>query len=444
MTSLLRRARQRLRATATVLLHGPGGLSGPRLATRFGEAAGPAGRRRLVVQKHDSAEAITGRHPAFEAAGVAPPRAARDRFARALSTDLTWWHALQEPSSTDPEQPVSVPHRIDEWAESDPLLGFATGFYRAHLVGPGSSADHVVAAALSGTPSYGLATTVADLPETVRDLVTIVDGVADLRDRVLPLLFQDELSDRSSLLVRRRATRHLAATEPAPLVSVVVPSNRPHQMANVFANVGRQRHPVELVLVLHGIDLDENDLRERANQAGVTRLVIVPADVSLTLGLCMNLGIEAASGSYVAKVDDDNYYGPEFVGDLVDAVACSGADIVGKWAHFVWLRSSGAVVLRYPDAEYRRERRVQGGSMLFSTDVVRSLRFSDIPRAVDSDILDRALERGYRIYSADRYNYVSVRGTDVSQHTWQASDASFFTKRGSLVFYGDPAAHVSV
>lgn len=445
MTSLLRRVRQRLRATATVLLHGPGGLPGPRPAKRLGEASGPAGRRRFVVQKHGSAEAIAGRHPAFEAAGVMPPRAARARFARALSTDLTSWHALQELSSTDPDQPVTLPHRIDEWAEDDPLLGFATGFYRAHLVGPGSSADHVVAAALSGTPSYGLATTVADLPERVRDLVTIVQGVADLRDRVLPLLFQDELFDRASLQARRRAARRFAVTDSSmSMVSAVIPTNRPHQIANVLANIGRQRHPVELILVLHGLDLDEDDLREQAKLAGVLQLAVVNADAAVTLGTCMNLGVDAASGNYVAKMDDDNYYGPEFLGDLVDAAACSGADIVGKWAHFVWLRSSGAVVLRYPDAEYRRERRVQGGSMLFSTDVVRSLRFSDIPRAVDSDILDRAVDLGYRIYSADRYNYVSVREGDSSQHTWQVTDATFFTRRGTLLFYGDPTEHVDV
>ena len=117
---------------------------------------------------------------------------------------------------------------------------------------------------------------------------------------------------------------------------------------------------------------------------------------------------------------------------------------MGKWAHYVWLRSSGAVVLRYPDAEHSYQRRIQGGSMLFDGDVVRALGFSDIPRAVDSDILDRAIAEGVKIWSADRFNFVSVRGDDRTAHTWTVADDTFFTAAGSLAFFGDPRTHVEV
>lgn len=126
------------------------------------------------------------------------------------------------------------------------------------------------------------------------------------------------------------------------------------------------------MLVLHGLGTDDADLRRRASVAGIDDLVIVHAD----------------------------------------------AGIVGKWAHYVWLQSSGAVVLRYPDSEHRYERRIQGGSMLFAGEVVREVRFSDIPRTVDSDIQDRSMAQGAQIYSADRYNYVSIRGADRHAHTW--------------------------
>ena len=89
---------------------------------------------------------------------------------------------------------------------------------------------------------------------------------------------------------------------------------------NVFANLGRQAHgDRELVLVLHGLDADHAGLKARAAEAGVDNLVVVEADASLTLGACMNLGVDAASGRYVAKMDDDNFYGAHFLGDLLDA-----------------------------------------------------------------------------------------------------------------------------
>ena len=177
---------------------------------------------------------------------------------------------------------------------------------------------------------------------------------------------------------------------------------------------------------------------------GVDNLVIVEAPESLTLGACMNLGVDASSGRYVAKMDDDNFYGAHYLADLVDAFSYTDAGIIGKWCHYVWLRSSNAVVLRYPESEHRPERRIQGGSMVFDGEVVRRLRFSDIPRAVDSDILDRSIAEGVGVYSADRFNFVSIRSTDRHAHTWTVADATFMTKTGRLQFFGDPRPHVSV
>jgi hypothetical protein len=51
---------------------------------------------------------------------------------------------------------------------------------------------------------------------------------------------------------------------------------------------------------------------------------------------------------------------------------------------------------------------------------------------------------GVRIYSGDRFNFVSVRGTDRNAHTWAVSDATFMTASGRLMFYGDPRVHVDV
>jgi len=228
-------------------------------------------------------------------------------------------------------------------------------------------------------------------------------------------------------------------------VSAIVPTNRVHELDNVLSNIARQRHTdVELVLVLHGLEVDAAELRKRAADAGVGRLELVHTPSSYTLGACLNAGIERAGGEVIAKMDDDNYYGGHYLTDLLHGFGTSGAGIVGKWAHYVWLQSTGAVVLRYPDAEYTYQRRIQGGSMLFDGDLVRELRFGDLPRAVDSDILDRALADGVKVWSGDRFNYVSIRGVDRQAHTWTVDDATFLTASGRLAFYGDPRAHVEV
>ena len=323
-----------------------------------------------------------------------------------------------------------------------------------------------MAAAMAGTPLVGTSGLGSALPAEIDALVPRVDEQQALRSELVARMRQEELVAREGLRLRRavlagHTAGHRAATiltaagreTPAPYtnrsISAVVPTNRVHELDNVMANLGRQSHAdTELVLVLHGLadhpEIDDADLRRRATQAGAANLTIVHADPSLTLGACMNLGVDAAGGRYVAKMDDDNFYGEHYLADLVDAFASTDAGIVGKWCHYVWLRSTGAVVLRYPDSEQRYERRIQGGSMLFDGDVVRRIRFSDIPRAVDSDILDRSMAEGVRVWSGDRYNYVSIRGTDRTAHTWTVTDSTFMTATGRLLFYGDPREHVSV
>ena len=77
-------------------------------------------------------------------------------------------------------------------------------------------------------------------------------------------------------------------------------------------------------------------------------------------------------------------------------------------------------------------------------DVARELRFSDIPRAVDTDLLNRAQAAGVSTYSSDRFNYVSIRGVDRHAHTWTVEDATFMNKASRVVFYGDPREHVDL
>jgi hypothetical protein len=288
----------------------------------------------------------------------------------------------------------------------------------------------------------------------------LVEGdVRDARHAVRARAAQPELRDRDAVLLRRASAREgfderahglaraagLEVPRRGRTVSAVVPTNRPAQLDHVLDQLAAQRDvDVELVLVLHGITGEGDRLLGRARDLGL-RLEVVEAPVEAPLGRCMNLGVDRASGDLVAKMDDDNHYGPHYLTDLADALRSSGAGLAGKWAHYVWLRSTDAVVLRYPDHENTFGTRVQGGSMLFEGDVVRELRFGDhLPRAVDTDILDRSAAAGVPIFSADRFGYVSVRGTDRMGHTWTVSDETFLTAAGRLEFFGDPRTHVDV
>ena len=293
------------------------------------------------------------------------------------------------------------------------------------------------------------------------DTVTVVTTTDEARSALAMLLDQPEHRERLALRAHRRVfDEHLythrvdevlravglPVSERDQAISAIVPTMRPAQVDHVLATLAGQRHPdLELVLVAHGFDVDEHHLRARARDLGLDRLVVRRADAALTLGACMNLGVEAASGRYVAKMDDDNTYATHYLSDLVRAFDYSQAQVVGKWAHYVHLAASDATVLRFPHAEHRYVNLVQGGTILTPRAVAAEVRFEDLPRRVDTTFLDKVRAGGGKVYSTDRFNYVSRRATTTAGHTWGIADQDLVNRGGSrIVFYGDPTAHVTV
>jgi len=355
---------------------------------------------------------------------------------------------------------------VDAWTSEEiahlPPATALAAQYRVLLDLTGSARETVAPlldAIATRTAVVSTSERVQSLPETLRKHVASAEPV-DLRRHAGVLVAQPELRDRTvheahrALLqghtVRDRARSFLeSAGVPLPAdkrgVSVVVPTNRPHQLDNALANAARQaRVDTELVLLAHGIDVDVAELAAQGRDLGLEHVTVVPVPSDRTLGAVLNLGLEAASGAYVAKMDDDNYYGPQFLADLVDAFGTTSAGITGKWAHYVWLRSTGAVVLRFEKYENSYHRLVQGGSIVVEREIAQDIRFSDIPRAVDSDFLNRAMAAGVQTWSGDRFNFISIRGTDRHSHTWQLDDLVFLSGAGRVVTYGDPTDLVTV
>ena len=295
----------------------------------------------------------------------------------------------------------------------------------------------------------------AALEKVFGELVAICRSPESTTAALTDLLYDDELRDRRGHLAMREVlTKHtyghrvdavlskvgLLRPPPSRSISVILATNRPEKLNHAITQVAGQQHlPLQLVLVLHGFDND--DAERTAREAGLDNVVVRSADASLTLGACLNLGIDAADGDYIAKMDDDNLYGEHYLSDLVNAFAYTSSGVVGKGAHYVLLQSSGVTVLRFPHHEHAASDFVQGGSILADGEVLRRLRFSDLPRGVDTDLLRRVRHNEIGIYSADRFNFVSVRGQDPEGHTWKISDKEL-TRNALLTFLGSPEEHV--
>ncbi|WP_353951816.1 glycosyltransferase [Knoellia sp. S7-12] len=227
-----------------------------------------------------------------------------------------------------------------------------------------------------------------------------------------------------------------------PTVSALVSTNRPQQLDHVLTTVASQRGvDVELVLLTHGFEPDF-DVPSRAAELGLEKVTLLSQPATTTLGACLNRLVGAASGEVVAKMDDDDLYGADYLRDQLHALDYSGASVVGKQAHHMWLESLNVTILRFPEREHRFTDLVMGPTIVAWRDVALAHPFADVGRGEDTGFLRDVVESGGRVYSADRFNFVQMRHTSV-RHTWEASSAELLANSRVLA-YGDASSHVVI
>lgn len=262
---------------------------------------------------------------------------------------------------------------------------------------------------------------------------------AELRDRMVHraqrrIWAGHTYAHRVDDVLRSVGLDHATVTGRVPRVSALVSTRRPGQLDHVLRTLAAQTGvDLQLVLLAHGVDLPEADVRARAAEAGLTDLVVLAAPGDLPLGSCLNLLVEAADGDLVAKIDDDDLYGPHYLADQAAALGYSGAEVVGKQAHYLHLTGPDLTVLRYAHAEHRFGDRVSGPTIVTGRDVARSHPFPALRRGEDTGFLETVLTAGGRIYSADRFNFVQVRAAGGTAHTWAATDAELLASSDVVV-----------
>ena len=263
-----------------------------------------------------------------------------------------------------------------------------------------------------------------------------------------------ELRDRSVHLAQRRiwaehTYTHRAMTvmeslgidhaQPFPTsVSAVVSTNRPDHLGEVLTTHATQLHgDKELVLVAHGFSAP-GDLRARAANLGIDHLEIVEVDADEPLGTCLNRGIAAASGDVIAKMDDDDIYGAHYLGDQLAALRYSDAELVGKQAHYLHMRGADIVICRFPEREHRFTDLVMGPTLMARRSTLIDCPFAERTLGEDTELQQRLVSSGARIYSADRFNFVQVRGDHA--HTWAVED-SHLLANGDVHAFGFAPEH---
>jgi hypothetical protein len=213
-----------------------------------------------------------------------------------------------------------------------------------------------------------------------------------------------------------------------PVVSVVLCTRRPEMVAFALRQAARQRGVgVELVLALHGFGPDAPGVRAAvaAFRTSGHAAVVFEAAADMSFGAVLNAAVARASGPLVAKMDDDDWYGPDHLADLVLARRYSGADLVGCATEYHHLEGPDLTVRRLVHSELFAEH-VTGAALLADRALLEEVGgFRPLGFGEDRALLEDVRRAGGVVYRTHGLGCVVRRRTE--GHTWRES-AGYFLK----------------
>ncbi|MFI6479898.1 glycosyltransferase [Nonomuraea sp. NPDC050663] len=246
----------------------------------------------------------------------------------------------------------------------------------------------------------------------------------------------DELRrEEHSVRLRREALRthgvaarweQLGAPAPTPpLTSVLLCTRRAEMVGFALEQVARQRGvQLEVILALHGVSQEHPSVVEALKRFDHPITVF---ESEAIFGEVLNEAAARASGSFLLKMDDDDWYGPDFLSDLLLAHAYSGAQVVGTVPEFVYLSSIDVTVHRNQVTEQITSF-VAGGTILVERSAFQAIGgFRPLRRSVDTQFQEALQAAGGQIYRTHGLGYILRRGP-AANHTWQEPIGTFLQR----------------
>lgn len=210
-----------------------------------------------------------------------------------------------------------------------------------------------------------------------------------------------------------------------PKVSVLLATNRPEMIRGAIDMILQQRYPdFEIVCGLHGFEASPA-VFETAQAAGRdVRIHTAPSDADF--GLLLRDLAKLAQGDLVTKWDDDDWYAPDHLVDLVSAMRYSGAEVVGKAAEYVFLESEALTIQRFSQGRESFSTTIAGGTLMLGRKYLDSLGgWPAGQRRVDRLLLERVERVGGRIYRMHGDGYLLRRSARPADHTWTVESDYF-------------------
>jgi hypothetical protein len=230
--------------------------------------------------------------------------------------------------------------------------------------------------------------------------------------------FSQEIASIETLRKNRRSK-----IKKYPTLSVLVSTIRSDDLTSLLSQLMNQSLPTfEVRLGLHGIELSANHKKQiSALNRRKVKTVVQKFEADNTLGTILSSLASGSNSEFIAKMDDDDFYGPEHLRDLLDAAIDTGADVVGRAMNYIYLEPLDVTLRKFGRGSMQTVEHfsdwICGGTILAKrTSAQAAGWFGDGKSAVDHYLLSGVTNNGGKIWRTYGAGYIYRRG--FTPHTY--------------------------
>ncbi|MCM3443786.1 glycosyltransferase family protein [Metabacillus halosaccharovorans] len=306
-----------------------------------------------------------------------------------------------------------------------------------------------------------LSTDSKGIKEHFGSIVPICKTKEDVKNQLDFLLKNDVFRERLSILgVREVFSKHLYQHRFQKILNVIglkvknneqddsgftiiTCTNRTDFLNNILSNFNQQIvKKKELIIVINNDQINKEEWRQKVQEYPNIKILQLSEDK--TLGECLNTAVKESNYHYIAKFDDDDYYGPSYLLDTYHAYQYTDADIIGKQTYFAFIEELGAISIRKEGHENRFTNFVHGGTITFRKSIFEHVQFQNRNRGEDTSFLREADRLGFKIYSTNKYNFSYLKSSNKKHHTWNIELSEFLKDSKILAFSSEYKSHVTI
>ncbi|ACS98780.1 glycosyltransferase family 2 protein [Paenibacillus sp. JDR-2] len=217
-------------------------------------------------------------------------------------------------------------------------------------------------------------------------------------------------------------------------VTIITSTMRPQHINQLFQNYARQDWTNKELIII--VNKDRAGLQQYQNKAkSFPNVRVFRMSEKSKLGACLNYGASLAKYDYIAKFDDDDYYGPNYISEAMTMFQTSKADIVGKLEIYYFFPHRSTLMLRRRGKSwYTPVSKVAGATIMFHKRVLEKVSFNTkVRQGSDVRFIKGALGHKFRVYTTSPYNFTAMRRADRSSHTWKITDQNLLRSKGAVL-----------